>query len=154
MRAAALGLLLGLLLGWMANGWRLGEQISDMHAEHAKAMRGAEERARKIEQGWRAAYEKVRQDAKNDAETFAADVAAERDNSKRLLGQINDLSRRPAACPSPTAGGASAETVSRVFAELLGELQGMAGAYAQEARSYRIAGLRCEVAHDLVADGE
>lgn len=142
------------LAGWMTQGWRMGEQISDMQSEHAKAIRGAEERARKIEQGWHAVYEKVRQDAKNDAETFAADVAAERDNSQRLLGQINDLSRRPASCPSPPAGGASAETVSRMFAELLGELQGMAGAYAQEARSYRIAGLRCEVAHDLVADGE
>lgn len=65
-------LLVGLIAGWLANGWRLNEQIEATAAEHAQAIQRAEQEARAKEQAWQSAqnelqaqYEKERKDAES-----------------------------------------------------------------------------------------
>lgn len=139
------------LAGWLFNGWRLGEQINAMRADHAESLAAAESRARQIESGWNAAIIEVQRDAREKQGAADSDKRAADAKSDRLHRQIDKLARRPAACPAPADGGPSAETVARVFAELLAEADRLAGVFAAEADRNRVAGDACAAAYDSVA---
>lgn len=154
MRPYALAVLFmaGLAAGWTSNGWRLGAQIDSMLAEHSKATGIAEARARQIESGWYAGINEVQKNAKAKHEELAAHLSDADAAAERLREQVDRLSRRPAACPKPSSGSPPTEAITRVLSELLNDLDRMAGAYAAEAGRYRLAGVACEVAHDLLSD--
>lgn len=143
----------GLAAGWSVNGWRLSAEISDINAKHAEALAAAEQRARVIETGWYAAINEVQRNARAENEELADNANAANAAADGLREQVNRLSRRPAACPSPANGGATAEAVAGVLADMLEELDRMAGAYAEEAGRTRIAGEACQRAYGALADG-
>ena len=70
-------LLVGLISGWLANGWRLNEKIEATAAEHAQALQRAEQEARAKEQSWQSAHDELQakyEEEKKDAESKIADL--------------------------------------------------------------------------------
>ena len=70
-------LLVGLIAGWFANGWRLNEKIEATAAEHAQALQRAEQEARAKEQEWQSAHNDLQakyEQEKKDAESKIADL--------------------------------------------------------------------------------
>lgn len=70
-------LLVGLIAGWLGNGWRLNAQIEATAAEHAQALQRAEQGARAKEQAWQAAQNELQakyEQEKKDAESKIADL--------------------------------------------------------------------------------
>lgn len=153
MRTAIIALGAGLLLGWLVNGWRLGEQIAEIRADHAQALADAQSRARQIEAGWHAGMLEVQRNAQEKLEAVAADAAAAGSAAERLRERVAELSRRPAACPAAADGGEAAEAARLVLADVLSRIDAAAGELAAYADRARVAGMACEVAYDLVGDG-
>ena len=70
-------LLVGLIAGWIVNGWRLNEKIEATAAEHAQALQRAEQEARAKEQAWQSAHNELQaqyEKEKKDAESKIADL--------------------------------------------------------------------------------
>ena len=70
-------LLVGLIAGWLANGWRLNEKIEATAAEHAQALQRAEQKARAKEQAWQSTHNELQaqyEQEKKDAESKIADL--------------------------------------------------------------------------------
>ena len=70
-------LLVGLIAGWLGNGWRLNAQIEATAAEHAQALQRAEQGARAKEQAWQAAQNELQakyEQEKKDAESKIANL--------------------------------------------------------------------------------
>ena len=70
-------LLVGLIAGWLGNGWRLNAKIEATAAEHAQALLRAEQEARAKEQEWQAAQNELQaqyEKEKKDAESKIADL--------------------------------------------------------------------------------
>lgn len=70
-------LLVGLIAGWMVNGWRLNEKIEATAAEHAQALQRAEQEARDKEQAWQSAQNELQakyEQEKKDAESKITDL--------------------------------------------------------------------------------
>ena len=70
-------LLVGLIAGWIVNGWRLNEKIEATAAEHAQALQRAEQEARAKEQSWQSAHDELQakyEEEKKDAESKIADL--------------------------------------------------------------------------------
>jgi hypothetical protein len=151
MRLAAVALAAGLLLGWLANGWRLGEQIAEIRADHAQALADVQSRARKIESGWHAGMMEVQRNAQEKLDAVAADVAAAGSAAERLRERVAELSRRPAASPGAADGGEAAEAARLVLADVLGRIDAAAGELAAYADRARVAGMACEAAYDSLA---
>lgn len=153
MRLAIISLALGLLLGWLANGWRLGEQIAEIRADHARAVAAEQQRARQIESGWHAGMLEVQRNAQEKLDAVAADVVAAGSAAERLRERVAELSRRPAACPGAADGGEAADAARLVLADVLGRIDAAAGELAAHADRARVAGMACEAAYEMVGDG-
>lgn len=151
MRLAIVALCAGLLLGWLTNGWRLGEQIAEIRADHAQALSDAQSRARQIEAGWYAGMLEVQRNAQDKLDAAAADAAAAGSAAERLRERVAELSRRPAACPAATGGGEAAEAARLVLADVLSRIDAAAGELAAYADRARVAGMACEAAYDSLA---
>ena len=151
MRLAAVALAAGMLLGWLANGWRLGEQIAEIRADHAEAVAAEQQRARQIESGWHAGMLEVQRNAQEKLDAVAADAAAAGSAAERLRERVTELSRRPAACPAAADGGEAAEAARLVLADVLGRIDAAAGELAAYADRARVAGMACEAAYDSLA---
>lgn len=70
-------LIVGLIAGWLANGWRLNEKIEATAAEHAQALQRAEQEARAKEQAWQSAQNELQsqyEKEKKNAESKIADL--------------------------------------------------------------------------------
>lgn len=153
MRSAIIGLAFGLLLGWLANGWRLGEQIAEIRADHADAIAAEQERARKIESGWHAGINEVQKNARAKHEELAAHLSDADAAADRLRERVAELSRRPAACPAAGGGGEATDAARLVLADVLGRIDAAAGELAAHADRARVAGMACEAAYDRVSGG-
>lgn len=152
LKSIGAALSIGLALGWTANGWRLGEQIAEIRADHADAIAAEQERARKIESGWHAGMLEVQRNAQEKLEAVAADAAAAGSAAERLRERIAELSRRPAACPAAADGGEAAGSAADMLAVVFSRIDERAGEIAAYADRARIAGSACEVAYDLIYD--
>lgn len=70
-------LLVGLIAGWLGNGWRLNAKIEATAAEHAQALKRAEQESRAKEQAWQSAHNELQakyEEEKKDAESKIADL--------------------------------------------------------------------------------
>ena len=70
-------LLVGLIAGWLANGWRLNTKIEATAAEHAQALLHAEQEARAKELAWQSAHNELQvkyEQEKKYAESKIADL--------------------------------------------------------------------------------
>lgn len=143
----------GLATGWVINGWRMGEQIADIRADHAQTLADAQSRARQIESGWHAGMLEVQRNAQEKLDAVAADVADAGSAAERLRERVAELSRRPAACPAAGGGGEAADAARLVLADVLSRIDAAAGELAAHADRARVAGMACEAAYDLVGDG-
>lgn len=101
-------LLVGLIAGWLANGWRLNEKIEATAAEHAQAIQRAEQEARAKEQAWQSAHNELQaqyEQEKKDAESKIADLR------RRVQSGAVRLSINATACKvSTNTGTGLAET--------------------------------------------
>lgn len=138
---------------WQWQGNRYERQISEIRAGYAESARQAEARARSEEQRRHTAIEGIRRDAQEQIAAVAADAAAADDAASRLRARVAELSRRPARCPGAAGGGEAADPARLVLSDVLSRIDAAAGELAAHADRARIAGLACEVAHDLVSGG-
>lgn len=70
-------LLVGLISGWLANGWRLNSRIEATASEYAQALQRAEQEARAKEQEWQSTHNKLQakyEKEKKNAESKIADL--------------------------------------------------------------------------------
>lgn len=137
---------------WNIQGWRGDSRIAKLESNWAReralathALLVAQEDARKESQRRYEAVNEIRNEADKhlarmlDFERNAAD--------KRLREQATAFAKRQAAAcghSHATSIGASAADPLGMLADLLGELDQMAEAYAREADRRRVAGLACE----------
>ncbi|UUO12763.1 DUF2514 domain-containing protein [Alcaligenes faecalis] len=117
-------------------------------AEYMIAVAHAEGRARQIE------HELTQQMEARDRETLEqleqVAIAERRAAGERVRKSAEEYAahyRRDTALASAAAERQAADTAIRMFAELFGGLDEMAGVYAAEADRRRIAGLACEAAY-------
>lgn len=136
---------------WQANAY--GKQISGMRAAQAQALATAQAQARTEEQRRQTAIEGIRRDAQDHIALAAADAAAADDRADSLREQVDKLARRPARCPSSTAGGEAADPAKLLLAELFRRADARAGELAAYADRARIAGETCERSFDAVKGG-
>lgn len=150
------GLVLG-AAGWAANGWRMGAQLAEertSHAtvmeEHARAALIAVQAARDEERRRVAAIEEIRNEA--DQELAAVVERERRAADVRVRDAVAEYARRhrPASNSGAAQSGAPVGDPIGMFAELLGELDDLAGQYAAAADRARAAGLTCERAYDAI----
>lgn len=117
--------------GWTANGWRLGQQLSNLQATHAQALATAESQARAREQSLVAAKQKAEEAHevnKKQSQRAIAGARSELDRLRDLLA--TRAASHPAADPAPSAGTDAAACTER---ELLGEGAGHLAELAAEA---------------------
>lgn len=147
----------GFLVGWQAQSWRMSGQLEAERARHAAYVASQQaasaevitsilERERalldQIEEV-SAHGERVKQDL--DRQLADSDAVA-----RRLQRQLSDLSGRISTDPGTAAECAAARATAGVLAELLGESDQLAGAFAESADRNRVAGEACEAVYDAV----
>ena len=95
--------------------------------------------------------EKINAETQSKLDTVSRDAANARRAADGLRGQLADFAKRGASTDSTTACECEAKQ-SRIdlLAELLGELDTMAGEYAREADESRQRGLACEMSYEAV----
>ena len=147
----------GFLVGWQTQSWRMSVQLESERARHAAYVARQQaasagvitsilERERalldQIEE-ISAHGERVKQDL--DRQLADSDAVA-----RRLQRQLSDLSGRINSDTAATAECQAASSTAGVLAELLGELDQLAGAFAESADRNRVAGEACEAAYGAV----
>nr|DAN96646.1 MAG TPA: Rz lysis protein [Caudoviricetes sp.] len=117
-------LLVGLIAGWLANGWRLNTKIEATAAEHAQALLRAEQEARAKEQAWQAAQNELQakyEQEKKDAESKIADLR------RRVQSGAVRLSVATRSCAvSSNSGTATGETRAELDAQTADDLVAIA----------------------------
>lgn len=117
-------------------------------AEYMIAVAHAEGRARQIEHELTEEMEARDRDAQEKlAQIALAERRAADERVRKSAQEYAARYRRDTALASAAAERQAADTAIRMFAELLGGLDEMAGIYAAEADRRRIAGLACEAAY-------
>lgn len=149
-RLAAYALACALLFGagWIAQGWRLGEQIAQMQADSAQELTAAIQQARAEEQRRQIALEGIRKDAHEQIAIAVADAAAADTAAVGLQQQVDRLAAR--RCPASTAGSPAADPAGLLLADLLGRIDKRAGELAETADRARIAGDACVKAYGAI----
>lgn len=121
---------------------------SQAQAEYMVAVAHAEGRARQIEHKLTEEMEARDRETQEQLEQVA--IAERRTADERVRKSAEEYAaryRRDTALASAAAERQAADTAIRMFAELLGGLDGMAEIYAAEADRRRVAGLACEIAY-------
>ena len=117
-------------------------------AEYMIAVAHAEGRARQIEHKLTQKMEARDRETLEQLEQVA--IAERRAADERVRQSAQEYAaryRRDTALASATAERQAADTAIRMFAELLGQADDLAGIYAAEADRRRVAGLACEAAY-------
>ncbi|QXX78440.1 DUF2514 family protein [Alcaligenes faecalis] len=144
--AAALAVLFTGLQLYSSAQYKKG--YSQAQAEYMVAVAHAESRARQIEHKLTEEMEARDRETQEQLEQVA--IAERRTADERVRKSAEkyaDRYRRDTALASAAAERQAADTAIRMFAELLGGLDGMAEVYAAEADRRRVAGLACEIAY-------
>lgn len=141
----ACGLLVaGFLFAWSWQGNRYEARIATMRAAQAEALADAQERVRKVEQGWAAAMIEVQKDARNKQDDVAGELGSANDELARLREASASYTDRatsdtPDACRSASAGSALL-----LYSQLLDSCSARVVELAGEADRRRVSGLACE----------
>jgi hypothetical protein len=112
--AAAVVLAGAFSAGWVANGWRLGEQIAKIRREQAESVAAANEAARLKER----ALNKQLEEARNDAEKRETALRADADSARKSVVSLRDqlaANKRAMSDASAAAVRQYADAVANVF---------------------------------------
>lgn len=153
----ALLLFLAAAGGWHEGRVRLEAAWQSRWNEHEKQDQQAavafEARERAEEQRRQQSINKVIEDGQRNIDQVHADASAAadqrvRDSSAKYAGRVAAAEAGRDSCTA--AASQAAAQHARVLAELLGEVDRLAGVYAEAADESRVRGLACEAAYDGV----
>lgn len=138
--------------GWKLASLHYGNQIATMQRDHAAASEAAQAQARERENALRQQLKEVERQADEKRKSLEADLANARRVASGLRGELDKIRAESARRGAGTAGECeAARATSGMLAGLLGELNEMAGVYAEAADRARLAGLICERSYREVA---
>lgn len=149
-----------LLLLAAAGGWHEGRERldatwqarwDDHEKQDQKAAAAFEARERAAEQRYQQNMNKVIEDGQRNIDQVRTDASAAANQRVRDAGiqYANRIAAAEAGRDSCTAAASQAAAKhARLLAELLGEVDRMAGVYAETADESRVRGLACEAAYD------
>jgi hypothetical protein len=125
--------------GWFVNGWRLGEEIANIHADYDKKRAEAEQEARSKEQHWQSTADQITKD-KNAQITYVnrglnAAIAGLRTRPER---PSSDMPQTPGTC-----FGLSGAELARGDGEFL-------AGYAADAARLEAALKQCEAQYNSI----
>lgn len=121
-------------------------EYAEYVAEAERASATAQTEARQAEQEWRAKIDEVQNNAKIQLAALGAALTRSDAASNQLREQLHAISERHAG-DSPAADGSEATPAdSGMLADMLGQLDELAGKFAEAADRSRIAGEACETA--------
>lgn len=148
----AVALAIGAGSAWKLASLHYGEQIATLERDHAAASAVAQAQARERETKLRRQLKEVERQADEKRKSLEADLADARRVASGLRGELDKIRAESARRGAGTAGECeAARATSGMLAELLGELNEMAGIYAEAADRARLAGLICEQSYQAAA---
>lgn len=148
----AVAFALGAAGGWKLASLNYGNQIATLERDHAIASEAAQAQAHERENALRRQLREVEAQANEKRKSLEADLANARRAANGLRGELDKIRAESARNGAGTTGECeAARATSGVLAELLGELNEMAGIYAEAADRARLAGLTCEQSYHAVA---
>ena len=123
--AAILAALIAFTGGWKVQGWRLGEQITQIKAAHLEAVNTATREARATESRRFTNVQEAQKPATKRAQIARADADRARSELDRLR---NDISATRGGVPgeSPGACTVRADAAGELLAQCAGAYQGLA----------------------------
>lgn len=137
--------------GWKLASLHYGNQIATLERDHAKASEAAQAQARERETALRRQLKEVERQADEKRKSLEADLANARSVASGLRRELDKIRAESARSGAGTTGECeAARATSGMLAELLGELNEMAGIYAEAADRARLAGLICEQSYRAV----
>jgi molecular chaperone GrpE (heat shock protein) len=149
----------GLSIGWIWNGAVWGERYAQLerdHAQHIAAQQAASadviSRTLLRERDLQEKIEESGKNAQAEKEALERELADSNAVASRMRERLDDISRRVSSDTAASAECTAARDAAGVFAELLGELDQLAGAFAESADRSRIAGQACEAVYDTVRE--
>lgn len=123
--AAVIGAASAGMGAWQVQGWRYGVQISEIEANHAKAVQDSIEAANTKQQEITDGYIKALNDARSREADLRRDVAAASDAANSLRKQAADAARQLAS-HTPATVVIYATAASELLAECSAEYQRLA----------------------------
>ncbi len=133
---------------WQVQDWRYGEQLADIERDHAVALKGAGDDARKEEQRRQASVNKEASDAREQNKAATVDAGTADAAGDRLHVEASQFAATACGDPGTAQRGASATRAAMVLSDLLQRADKRAGELAVAYDRARIAGLACERSFD------
>lgn len=138
--------------GWKLASLHYGNQIATMQRDHAAASEAAQAQARERENALRRQLKEVETQANEKHKSLESDLANARRAASGLQVELDKIRAESARRGAGTTGECeTARATAGMLAQLLAELDGMAGVYAEQADRARLAGLICEQSYHAVA---
>lgn len=137
---------------WKLASLHYGEQIATLERDHAAASEAAQAQARERENALRRQLKEVETQADEKRKKLESDLANARRAASGLQVELDKVRAESARSGAGTTDECeTARATTGMLAELLAELDGMAGIYAEAADRARLAGLTCERSYRAVA---
>lgn len=144
MRDLACALVVGILVGWTLNGWKLGNELARTHAVYVQANSLAQEKTRKTEAAWQTKIDEEVGYAQASTEQAKLDAAAADTAADGLRTELARIKRRSSTCTNTAGASQTTPSATGVLTDLLSEVEAAGRELAAEADARRIAGLTCE----------
>jgi len=135
---------------WQVQDWRYGEQLAGIERDHAVALKGAGDEARKEEQLRQKAVNKEASDAREQNKAAAVDAGVADAAGDRLHVEANQFAATACSDAGAAQRGASATRAAMVLSDLLQRADKRAGELAAAYDRSRIAGLACERSYNQI----
>lgn len=140
--AAVAGLVLGGVMAWNVQAWRLGDELSDLKAAHATALADALHKARKTEKDLQDAADQAQKEAdalRVERDAAAARAAAAAQRLRKAIGATGACEAARTADERRAADQAA--NLRADVSRRLDEAAGILGRFADDAHQ---AGLTCQ----------
>lgn len=134
---------IGLLAGWLLNGTIWDAKHAKLQAQHSDQIAAANARALQISRDWALAMENLQNEHEQKLQKLEADFAAADAVNGRLRRELDEAANRAARDTTSAQGCRRAATATRVFSELLGETNRLAGIYAEDNQRVRLSLRTC-----------
>src|SRR5690554_559619 len=150
-------LVAGFLVGWQTQSWRMSGQLEAERAHHAAYVARQQEASAGVitsilerERALQDQIEEISAHGERVKQELDRQLADSDAVARRLQRQLSDLSGRISSDPGTAAECEAARSAAGVLAQLLGEADELAGAFAESADRNRVAGEACEAVYDAV----